>query len=408
VKTASYFSGIGGMDLGLHKAGFDIVSQCEKDDFRREVLAARFPGSAIYEDISEVYYGEPEGGSSSGGFLSTEQNGRKAWAGLSGSIDLLCGGFPCQDLSVAGRRAGLAGERSGLFYEFARIADESVRDGGYVLIENVPGLFSSNKGEDFRIVLNTLYECGFNDIAWRTLNSQYFGVPQRRRRIFILGRRSGGRSAGQILLEPESGNWNSEPSSKKGQKDSRVSLSGFSGGGPDDNDAQAGRLVYVENSRDEVREMDVSPALQKSSHVTRQAPVVVSTLQAHKNGYRLDADSIEQFVPVAFNWQTGGDFRLMLGDTAPALQKSQTVAIARPLSSRNERYDFETETFVAETAEYMGVRRLTPRECERLQGLPDDWTAVNGASDTKRYGAIGDAVTVPVAEWIGRRILEHE
>lgn len=377
MEVASYFSGIGGMDFGLHKAGFNIISQCEKDEFRREVLSARFPGVQIYEDISEVYYGEPEGGSASSGFFPTKQNGRKTWAGLSGSIDLLCGGFPCQDLSVAGRRAGLAGERSGLFYEFARIADESVREGGYVLIENVPGLFSSNQGEDFRIVIETLYECGFNDIAWRTLNSQYFGVPQRRRRIFILGRRSRGTSAGQILLEPESSNWDIEPSRKKGQKDSRVSLSGFSGGGPDDNDAQAGRLI--------------------------------STLQAHKNGYRLDADSIEQFVPVAFNWQTGGDFRLMLGDTAPALQKSQTVAIARPLSSRNERYDFETETFVKDGApEYMGVRRLTPRECERLQGLPDDWTDVNGASDTKRYGAIGDAVTVPVAQWIGRRILEHD
>jgi len=373
LETASYFSGVGGLDFGLHKAGFNIISQCEKDDFRREVLKARFPGVAIYEDISEVYYGEPESGSSSGGFLSTEQVGRKTWAGLSRSINLLCGGFPCQDLSVAGRRAGLAGERSGLFYEFARIADESVRDGGWVLIENVPGLFSSNKGEDFRIVLETLYECGFNDIAWRTLNSQYFGVPQRRRRIFILGRRARGASAGKILLEPESSSWNSEPSSKKGQKDSRVSLSGLGSGGPDDNDAQAGRLI-------------------------------TSTIQAHKNGYRLDADSVEQFVPVAFNWQTGGDFRLMLGETSPALQKSQTVAIARPLTSRNERYDFETENFVSEN---MAVRRLTPRECERLQGFPDDWTLIDGATDTKRYAAIGDAVTVNVAEWIGRRILSY-
>ncbi len=370
--AASYFSGIGGMDLGLHKAGFNIISQCEKDEFRREVLSARFPGTQIYEDISEVYYGEPESGSSSEGHRKSDEGRRKTWAGLSGSIDLLCGGFPCQDLSVAGKRAGLAGERSGLFYEFARLADESVRDGGFVLIENVPGLLSSHKGEDFRILLETLYELGFNDLSWRTLNSQYFGVPQRRRRIFILGRRSGGTSCAKILLEPESGARDIEPSRKKGTKDSRISLSGLGEGGPDDNDAQAGRLI--------------------------------STLQAHKNGYRLDADSVEQFVPVAFNWQTGGDFRLMLGDTAPALQKSQTVAIARPLSSRNERYDFETETFVAE---YVGVRRLTPLECERLQGLPDGWTDVNGAKDTKRYAAIGDAVTVPVAEWIGRRILEN-
>jgi len=355
MKAASYFSGIGGMDLGLEKAGIDIISQCEKDEYRREVLNARFPKSKIYEDISEVYYGEPESRSSSSRFLSTEQNGREAWAGLSGSIDLLCGGFPCQDLSVAGKRAGLKGERSGLFYEFARIANESVRDGGFVLIENVPGLFSSHEGNDFKIILETLYEFGFNDIAWRTLNSQYFGVPQRRRRIFILGRRSRGRSSAQILLEPESGTGNIKQSGKEREKDSRISLSGLGNGGPDDNDAQAGRLIST--------------------------------------------------IPMAFNWQTGGDFRLMLGDTSPALQKSQTVAIARPLSSRNERYDFETENFVSE-AQY-GVRRLTPRECERLQGLPDDWTQLGNTTDTKRYAAIGDAVTVPVAEWIGRRILKY-
>lgn len=373
MEVASYFSGIGGLDLGLHKAGFNIISQCEKDEFRREVLSARFPGVKIYEDISEVYYGEPESGSSFSGFLSTEQSGRKTWAGLSGSIDLLCGGFPCQDLSVAGKRAGLKGERSGLFYEFARIANESVREGGFVLIENVPGLFSSHEGRDFGIILETLSEFGFNDIAWRTLNSQYFGVPQRRRRIFILGRRSRGTSSAKILLEPESGARDFKPSSEEREKDSRISLSGLGNGGPDDNDAQAGRLI--------------------------------STLQAHKNGYRLDADSLEQYVPMAFNWQTGGDFRLMLGDTSPALQKSQTVAVARPLSSRNERYDFETETFVAET--HYGVRRLTPRECERLQGFPDDWTQLGNTRDTRRYAAIGDAVTVPVAEWIGRRILEY-
>jgi DNA (cytosine-5)-methyltransferase 1 len=372
VKVASYFSGIGGMDLGLHKAGFNIVSQCEKDEFRREVLNERFPETKIYEDISEVFYGEPEGRSSSERYNKSDKRRGKTWAGLSGSIDLLCGGFPCQDLSIAGKRAGLAGERSGLFYEFARIADESVRDRGFVLIENVPGLFSSHKGKDFEIILNTLSKCGFNDIAWRTLNSQYFGVPQRRRRIFILARRSRGRSCGQILLEPESGTRDIESSSKKKQKNSAISISGLGNGGPDDNDAQAGRLI--------------------------------STLQAHKNGYRLDADSVEQYVPVAFNWQTGGDFRLNLGETSPALQRCQTVAIARPLSSRNERYDFETENFVAE---YVGVRRLTPLECERLQGLPDGWTDVNGAKDTKRYAAIGDAVTVPVAEWIGRRILKY-
>lgn len=117
-------------------------------------------------------------------------------------IDLLAGGFPCQDLSVAGRRAGLAGDRSGLFFEFARIA-ETLRP-RWVLVENVPGLLSSNGGRDFGVVLGTLADLGYG-VAWRTLDSRFFGVPQRRRRVFILGAladgdpRAAAERAGQVL-----------------------------------------------------------------------------------------------------------------------------------------------------------------------------------------------------------------
>lgn len=372
MKTASYFSGIGGMDLGLERAGFDIISQCEKDEYRREVLSTRFPGAQIYEDISEVYYGEPEGGSAPSGFLSDKSSGRKTRAGLPGSIDLLCGGFPCQDLSVAGRRAGLAGSRSGLFFEFARIAEEAVRDGGFVLIENVPGLFSSNEGEDFRIVLETLYECGFNDISWRTLNSQYFGVPQRRRRVFILGRRARGTSCGQILLEPEGSDRNSKSVNETWEKDSIAALTGLGSGGADDNDAQNGRLV-------------------------------TSTLQAHKNGYRMDADSIEQYVSFHLRQDPISSDKIY-----PALSTtSGGMGISGPLTSRYWKGINSTMDDGAMVPEQTGVRRLTPVECERLQGLPDNWTQLGNTSDTKRYSAIGDAVTVPVAEWIGRRILYY-
>ena len=371
MKVASYFSGIGGLDLGLHRAGFDIVSQCELEEYRREVLRARFPSTTLYEDISEIYYGESEGGSSSSGFLPIKQSGRKTRAGLSGSIDLICGGFPCQDLSVAGRRAGLEGKRSGLFYEFARIADESIKEGGFVLIENVPGLFSSGKGEDFRIVLETLYKCGFNDISWRVLNSQYFGVPQRRRRVFILARRARGSSTAKILLEPESSGGNSEKINETWEKDSIAALTGLGSGGPDDNDAQNGRLV-------------------------------TSTLQAHKNGYRMDADSIEQFI--AFHHKQDP----ISAEVSPALgTTTQGMGIAGPLTSRYGKGINSTMDDGAAIVEQTGVRRLTPVECERLQGLPDNWTLIEKASDTKRYAAIGDAVTVPVAEWIGRRILKY-
>ena len=116
-----------------------------------------------------------------------------------------CGGFPCQDLSVAGRRAGLTGARSSLFFEFARVADELVPADGWILVENVPGLLSSNNGRDFAVVLATLADLGFHDLAWRILDSRHFGVPQRRRRVFVVGRRARGDSACQVLLEPESG-----------------------------------------------------------------------------------------------------------------------------------------------------------------------------------------------------------
>ena len=331
--VASYFSGVGGLDLGLERAGFNIISQCEKNEYRREVLSERFLETRIFEDISEVYYGEPKSRSSSKRLREPNERWGKTWAGLSGSIDLLCGGFPCQDLSVAGKRAGLAGERSGLFFEFARIADESVRENGFILLENVPGLLSSpteNKGEDFAILLETLSKYGFNDIAWRILDSQYFGVPQRRRRIFILGRRSrGGRSCGEILFEPESGDWNFETNGQAGKKNSLPAITGLGTGGPDDNDAQNGRLI-----------------------------------------------SIEQF-------------------------------ISGPLTSRYYKGINSTIDDGAAIPTKMGVRRLTPIECERLQGFPDSWTDINGASDTKRYAAIGDAVTVPVATWIGERILKY-
>ena len=344
MKTASYFSGIGGMDLGLERAGLNIISQCEKDEYRREVLNERFPGTKIFEDISEVYYGEPESGSSFSRFYSTNKRRRKTWAGLSGSIDLICGGFPCQDLSVAGKREGLAGKRSGLFFEFARVAEESVKEGGFILLENVPGLFSSHEGEDFRILLETLYERGFNDLAWRVFNSQYFGVPQRRRRVFILGRRSGGRSCAQILLEPESCAWNHSKNNKTKEKNSYPSIAGLGTGGPDDIDAQNGRLIS-------------------------------KPLLSHKQGYRLSDDSDQ--------------------------------LISGPLTSRYGKGINSTVDDGAAIIEQIGVRRLTPVECERLQGLPDNWTQLGNTSDTKRYAAIGDAVTVPVAEYIGERILKY-
>ena len=184
MNVVSLFTGVGGFDLGLERAGHRIVAHCEADEKARAVLRRHWPDVPIYDDV--VTY-EP-----------TE------------SADLVAGGFPCQDLSVAGKRAGLAGERSGLFFEAVRIADAVLEPGGWVLIENVPGLLSSNDVRGCGIVLASLAERGFYDLAWRVLDSRYFGVAQRRRRVFILGRRASGRRAAQVLLDPEGGGGSSQ------------------------------------------------------------------------------------------------------------------------------------------------------------------------------------------------------
>ena len=262
MNVGSLFSGIGGLDLGLTRAGFSHSFFCESDPYRRSVLAHHWPGVPIYEDVSLV--GESAGrATADGAGAPTDGGGWEAGTGL------LCGGFPCQDVSVAGRRAGLAGERSSLFFEFARIA-ESLRP-RFVLIENVPGLLSSNGGRDFGSVLGTMADIGYG-LAWRILDSRYFGVSQRRRRVFILGAdacgdpRGAAERCGQILAV---GTRCERHSSTRGEARPDVagaSLSGLGSGGPDDNDAQAGRDA-------------------RTSGVRRLTPVECERLQALPDGW---------------------------------------------------------------------------------------------------------------------------
>lgn len=180
LTAVSLFAGIGGFELAMQRQGVEVVASVEIDKHASKLLQARFPLVKHFTDVQTV-------------------TGKELIdAGFKPESGIITGGFPCQDLSVAGRRAGLKGERSGLFWEIARILEETKAK--YFIIENVPGLLSSSKGRDMGIVIGTLAELGYG-VAWRVLDAQYFGVPQRRRRVFIVGCLDNQTGAGEILFE---------------------------------------------------------------------------------------------------------------------------------------------------------------------------------------------------------------
>jgi DNA (cytosine-5)-methyltransferase 1 len=198
----SLFAGVGGFDLAMERNGVEVVANVEIDKACQSVLAKHFPNAKQFSDITEVKGSDLIG------------------AGFEPSRGIITGGFPCQDLSVAGKRRGLAGERSGLFWEISRLIEETKTE--WFILENVPGLLTSNKGADFGVVVGTMADIGYS-LAWRVLDAQHFGVPQRRRRVFIVGRRTGdGLSPAEVLFKSE-GLRRNTTQSKPQRKDSAAS-----------------------------------------------------------------------------------------------------------------------------------------------------------------------------------------
>lgn len=230
----SLFAGVGGFDLAMERAGIKVAAAVEIDPKARAVLSRRFPHTALFADVTEV----------TGDDLRA--------AGFIPDRGVLTGGFPCQDLSVAGRRAGLAGARSGLFWEIVRLMDDLAPR--WVVLENVPGLLSSHGGRDMGTVIGALAELGYG-WAYRVLDAQHFGVPQRRRRIFIIaGRRSGAPDLSgpcEVLLEPQGVRGNPAASRSAGQ-DLAGTLGGGSGsrGWSDDLD----RMTFIPMTAERERE----------------------------------------------------------------------------------------------------------------------------------------------------------
>ncbi len=466
MRIGSLFSGIGGFDEGFHRACMDIAWQCESDQQCLSVLRNHYPNTKTFKDVSNVTAPiEP--------------------------VELLCGGFPCQDLSVAGRRAGLAGERSGLFHEFMRIAAECSPSPRWIVIENVPGLLSSNGGRDMATVLGALEELGYG-WAYRCLDSQFFGVPQRRRRIFIVGHLGDWRPAAKVLFECESVSGNFKTRRESGEEvaggiagslgrvcETVTSKWAKGSGGPAGNECQNlvaqtydmrgngnGEIVNSLTGDHLNRPTDYTPCVAfDTTQITSKengcnpqsgdpchplasgahAPAVAfqSNLGSQSGDVYTDGScgtlrvgsglEIPSPPAVAIQNATRGKDQNGLGVSDPndpmfTLDQGSQHAVA--LTSKGNGECWESEVHTSLSAEGGGqagqgypavrtgmqVRRLTPRECERLQGFPDDWTRwgrtkdgeIKEIADGPRYKMLGNAVTVQVAEWIGRRIMEVE
>ena len=394
MRYLSVCSGIEAATVAWHPLGWTPVAFAEVDRFPRAVLVHHFPEVPNLGDFTRI---GPE----------------------LGPVDLLVGGTPCQSFSIAGQRRGLDDPRGDLALEFIALA-RRVR-ARWVVFENVPGLLSNNGGRDFGTLLGALAKCGFG-FAYRVLDAQYFGLAQRRERVIVVGH-SGGlwQRAAAVLFDaaclsghpaprreagPEVAGW-----AEDGPGDGSVTgpVTGPNGFGDCGDGARAKNLVVAQCHGGNVGPMGT--LRRGNGSLTGGVPFVAHTLRGE--GFDASEDGTGRgspLVPVAFGWQNSAEQTMRVEDTCPPLETRKVPTVARALNARGGagRSDFESETFVPGN----GVRRLTPRECERLQGFPDDWTLVpyrrKPAKDAPRYRAIGNSMAVPVMAWLGRRIAAVE
>jgi len=389
------------------------------------------------------------------------------------AVDLIVGGTPCQSFSVAGLRKGLEDPRGNLALTFIGMVDHYRPE--WVIWENVPGVLSSSGGRDFGSFLGALGQLGYG-FAYRVLDAQYFGVPQRRRRVFVVAHSSGdSRRAAEILFEPESLRGNPTKSRASGQTVTGGSASSVDANGIQrtvgklcadthpgaysGQDAYSGRLIPVmyDHHPNDSRingPVDVSPTVaarwgtgggntplvQQTFRKSRRAQStedfetwvsddVTNTLNCFDVGDIRSTDLVVQ----AFNHQSGGDMRGIDPRPTAQLQRQQQTAVMIPAPTFKIRglghytgtnggvvkpgtggsgymgQDEKAYTIATSQDQHlmqgMAVRRLTPTECERLQGFPDGWTDIlQTTPDGPRYKALGNSMAVPVMRWIGSRI----
>lgn len=416
MRYGSVCSGIEAATVAWHPLGWTPIFFSEIEAFPNAVLKHHWPAVPNYGDMTKF----------------------KEWPCEQGSIELLVGGTPCQSFSVAGLRKGMDDPRGNLALTFLAIADRLRPE--WVVWENVPGVLSLDKGRAFGSIVGGLGQLGYG-WAYRVLDAQYFGVPQRRRRPFVVGHLGDWRRAAAVLLERESLSGNPAPRREagKGVAQSLASRSTAGGGLGTDFDLDGG-LVAKTPTQDESsvsRCLNAGGMGRQDYETETLIPTgggfdVAHSLKA--DGFDASEDGTGRGVPLV-----AAPLKADSSDTSkgpPNLVISVGLGsdplhaenVAQPVTNRNGdpgviaiRTDvtpkFGDVGFTltqpspsggGQPQAVMTVRRLTPRECERLQGFPDDYTLVEyrkkPAADGPRYKALGNSMAVPVMNWIGRRI----
>lgn len=341
MKFLSVCSGIEAASVAWNTLGWKAVGFSEIDPFPCSVLKHYYPEVTNYGDLTRW----------------------KDWINDVAPFELLAGGTPCQGFSVAGRRQGMDDPRSQLAWDFLGIA--GTRKPRWVVWENVPGVLSSARGRDFAGFIQVLVELGYG-LCWRVLDARFFGVAQRRRRVFLVGYLGDWRPPGAVLFERESLRGGSTPSEDEGEEAPPIVASTLRASGVG--------VARVGNNRGQ------DPV------VPWPMPVAYSLCTSTQR-YELTQETVIPFTP-----QTAGKM------AGIPMENGKVPNVSYSLRTRN----------IPGVCIDRKVRRLTPVECERLQGFDDGYTNVpfrsRPAADTPRYKALGNSWAVPCARWVGERI----
>ena len=452
MKYLSLCSGIEAATVAWHPLGWEAVAYSEIERFPSEVLAHHYPNTPNLGDMTKF----------------------KEWS-IESNVDLLVGGTPCQSFSVAGLRKGLDDPRGNLMLTYLAIADKYRPK--WLVWENVPGVLSSNGGHDFASFLRGLGELGYG-FAYRVLDAQYFGVAQRRRRVFVVGYLGDWQRAAAVLFERDSLCGNPAPSREKRESVASYTPSSFGGYSQESGTLRANGGDLGGGSEnlliDKQWPADISSSLDttfgtkmglENQHVNAGCPmfvpaevITVQTLRARRPGEGGMSHDHEHIVPVlspALNTCSGANHA---PDTKAYVVQpiAYNITFCDANGTRSDRPNgglYVSETDVSSTmtkagigtnvahpmvvhgtqdpcvsdiafaqgrnnggenvmVQSMAVRRLTPVECERLQGFPDTYTDIKSKGkatpDGPRYKALGNSMAVPVMAWIGNRIQQVE